>query len=65
MIFQVRKNMNSARRRFLKYLAASPLLAGSDLLAQEQRLPDPSVWAPRPLDKLIELAIWRPASTTR
>ena len=41
MIFQVRKNMNSARRRFLKYLAASPLLAGADLLAQEQRLPDP------------------------
>ena len=54
MIFQVRKNMNSARRRFLKYLAASPLLAGSDLLAQEQRLPDPMVWAPRSLDKLIE-----------
>ena len=46
--------MNSARRRFLKYLAASPLLAGSDLLAQEQRLPDPMVWAPRSLDKLIE-----------
>jgi 4-hydroxymandelate oxidase len=54
MIFQVRKNMNSARRRFLKYLAASPLLAGSDLLAQEQRLSDPMVWAPRSLDKLIE-----------
>src|SRR5919112_5251208 len=54
MIFQVRKNMNSARRRFLKYLAASPLFAGSDLLAQEQRLPDPMVWAPRSLDKLIE-----------
>jgi 4-hydroxymandelate oxidase len=54
MIFQVRKNMNSARRRFLKYLAASPLLAGSDLLAQERRLPDPMVWAPRSLDKLIE-----------
>jgi 4-hydroxymandelate oxidase len=54
MIFQVRKNMNSARRRFLKYLAASPLLASSDLLAQEQRLPDPMVWAPRSLDKLIE-----------
>src|SRR6266542_4414048 len=50
----VRKTMNSARRRFLKYLAASPLLAGSDLLAQEQRLPDPMVWAPRSLDKLIE-----------
>jgi 4-hydroxymandelate oxidase len=54
MIFQVRKNMSSARRRFLKYLAASPLLAGSDLLAQEQRLSDPMVWAPRSLDKLIE-----------
>src|SRR5215210_6717522 len=54
MIFQVRKNMNSARRRFLKYLAASPLLASSDLSAQEQRLPDPMVWAPRSLDKLIE-----------
>ncbi|HKH66524.1 MAG TPA: alpha-hydroxy acid oxidase [Reyranella sp.] len=46
--------MNPARRRFLKFLAASPLLAGSDLLAQEQRLPDPMVWAPRSLDKLIE-----------
>lgn len=54
MIFEVRKTMNSARRRFLKYLAASPLLAGSDLLAQGQRLPDPMVWAPRTLDKLIE-----------
>src|SRR4249919_713010 len=54
MIFQVRKTMNSARRRFLKYLAASPLLTSSDLLAQEQRLPDPMVWAPRSLDKLIE-----------
>ena len=46
--------MNPARRRFLKYLSASPLLAGSDLMAQEQRLPDPSVWAPRTLSKLIE-----------
>ena len=41
------------RRRFLKFLAASPLLAGAPVLAQEQRLPDPSVWAPRTLDKLI------------
>lgn len=42
------------RRRFLKFLAASPLLAGTmEALAQEQRLPDPSVWAPRTLDKLI------------
>src|SRR3954451_24963267 len=44
----------ASRRRFLRYLAASPLLAGSELLAQEQRLPDPMVWAPRSLDKLIE-----------
>ena len=49
-----RQSMTSARRRFLKYLAASPLLAGSDLLAQEQRLPDPMVWAPRVLQPLIE-----------
>jgi isopentenyl diphosphate isomerase/L-lactate dehydrogenase-like FMN-dependent dehydrogenase len=41
------------RRRFLQFLAASPLLAGADALAQEQRLPDPSVWGPRTLDKLI------------
>jgi len=46
-------NHLTARRRFLKYLAASPLLAGGDLLAQEQRLPDPSVWGPRTLDRLI------------
>jgi len=46
--------MNSARRRFLKYLAASPLLAASDLSAQEQSLPDPMVWAPRALQPLIE-----------
>src|SRR5262245_31886007 len=46
-------NHLTARRRFLTYLAASPLLAGSDLLAQEQRLPDPSVWGPRTLDRLI------------
>ena len=41
------------RRRFLKFLTASPLLAGAPVLAQEQRLPDPSVWGPRTLDKLI------------
>jgi isopentenyl diphosphate isomerase/L-lactate dehydrogenase-like FMN-dependent dehydrogenase len=42
------------RRRFLEFLAASPLLAGGEALAQElQRLPDPSVWAPRTFDKLI------------
>ena len=52
----VRKNMidqPTCRRRFLKFLAASPLLAGTDVLAQEQRLPDPSVGGPRTLDKLI------------
>lgn len=42
------------RRRFLRFLAGSPLLAGPmAVLAQEQRLPDPSMWAPRTLDKLI------------
>ena len=40
------------RRRFLEFLAASPLLANSEALAQElQRLPDPSVWGPRTFDK--------------
>jgi len=45
------------RRRFLQFLAASPLLAGSDLAAMAtetpSRLPDPMLWAPRGLDKLI------------
>ena len=42
------------RRRFLQFLAASPLLAGSEALAQElHNLPDPSVWGPRKLDRLI------------
>ena len=47
----------TSRRRFLQFLAASPLLAGSDLAAMAaetpSRLPDPMVWAPRNLDKLI------------
>ena len=48
------RNALAHRRRFLQFLAASPLLARSEALAQElQRLPDPSVWAPRTLDKLI------------
>jgi len=42
------------RRRFLEFLAASPLLASGEALAQElHRLPDPSVWGPRTFDKLI------------
>jgi len=43
------------RRRLLAFLAASPLLAASarEALAQLERLPDPEVWGPRTLDKLI------------
>ena len=47
------------RRRFLKFLAASPLLAGTSLsvFAQEgtfpERQPDPFVWAPRDYQHLI------------
>ncbi len=48
---------DTSRRQFLKVLAASPLLAGSDLAAMAaetpSRLPDPMIWAPRALDKLI------------
>lgn len=44
----------SSRRRLLQVLAASPLVAtAADGLAQEQRLPDPSVWGSRSLDRLI------------
>ena len=47
----------ASRRKFLQFLAASPLLAGSDLaaLANESpnRLPDPMIWSTRGLDKLI------------
>src|SRR5262249_13064505 len=43
-----------ARRRLLQFLAASPLLGGAEAFAQElRRLPDPMIWAPRTLDKLI------------
>src|SRR5438132_14152152 len=47
----------TSRRLFLKFLAASPLLAASDLAAMAaetpSRLPDPMMWSPRNLDKLI------------
>jgi isopentenyl diphosphate isomerase/L-lactate dehydrogenase-like FMN-dependent dehydrogenase len=43
-----------SRRRFFQFLAASPLLAHTDARAQIESLPDPSVWAPRLIDKLIE-----------
>ena len=49
--------MKLLRRRFLQFLAASPLLATSDLAAWAAERPglltDPMVWAPRTLDKLI------------
>jgi hypothetical protein len=47
------------RRRFLQFLAASPLFAGlgPPAVAQDasapSRLPDPMPWAPRELDNLI------------
>jgi isopentenyl diphosphate isomerase/L-lactate dehydrogenase-like FMN-dependent dehydrogenase len=49
----------ASRRKFLQFLAASPLLAGSPLAAfaaegpRGARLPDPMMWAPRDLDYLI------------
>src|SRR5215510_13758636 len=47
----------ASRRRFLKFLAASPLLATTDFAAMANErpglLPDPMIWAPRELDKLI------------
>src|ERR1700726_942808 len=47
----------TSRRRFLQFLAASPLLAATDFAAMAaevpSRLPDPMIWAPRNLDNLI------------
>jgi len=47
----------ASRRKFLQFLAASPLLAASDLAAfaaeRPGLLPDPMLWAPRALDKMI------------
>ena len=48
----------ASRRKFLQFLAASPLLAASDLAAfaneSPNRLPDPMVWSSRNLDRLIK-----------
>ena len=49
----------ASRRKFLKFLAASPLLAGSDLAAwaaseNPNLLPDPMLWGHRGLDRLIK-----------
>ena len=48
----------ASRRKFLQFLAASPLLAGSDLAAwaaseTPNLLPDPMLWGHRGLDRLI------------
>ena len=43
----------ASRRRFLKYLAVSPLFA-QNALAEGLRPLDPADWAPRDLGKLIE-----------
>jgi 4-hydroxymandelate oxidase len=47
------------RRRFLQYLAASPLLAGSstafaETLLPKQKLPDPLMWAPLDANRLVK-----------
>jgi hypothetical protein len=42
----------ASRRRFLQFLAASPLFARG-VLAEGMRPSDPAEWAPRDLDKLI------------
>jgi hypothetical protein len=48
----------ASRRKFLQFLAASPLLAGTDLAAfaaeRPGLLPDPMLWSPRALDRLIK-----------
>jgi 4-hydroxymandelate oxidase len=49
----------ASRRQFLKFLSASPLLAGSSALAGEGpaagvKLPDPIMWAPLRTDVLIK-----------
>src|SRR5262245_25281629 len=47
----------ASRRKFLQFLAASPLFAATDLAAFASErpglLPDPMLWAARGLDKLI------------
>jgi len=46
----------TSRRRFLQYLAASPLVASSGLPAYAGdaplKLPDPMIWAPRALEPI-------------
>jgi len=53
-----RVDEGTSRRRFLQFLAGSPLLAGSSLSAfageAPSRLPDPMIWAPQNLEELIK-----------
>jgi len=48
----------ASRRQFLKFVAGSPLLAGTSLSAlageSPSRLPDPMAWAPQNLEELIK-----------
>src|SRR5262245_29736022 len=48
---------HASRRKFLQFLAASPLVAATDFPAfaaeRPGLLPDPMLWAPRTLDKVI------------
>ncbi len=48
----------ASRRKFLQYLAGSPLLAGGGLSAfareAPSKLPDPMLWAPQNLEELIK-----------
>jgi 4-hydroxymandelate oxidase len=50
-------DQQTSRRLFLKFLAASPLFSATDLAAWANEfpshLPDPMIWAPRSLDRLI------------
>src|SRR5215472_15271182 len=57
-MMSLRFDRATTRRRFVQFLAASPLFAGASapVLARTStpsRLADPMVWAPRDLDKLI------------
>jgi hypothetical protein len=59
MMMTLRVDLTTTRRRFVQFLAASPLIShcGTRALAEDMpvpaRLPDPMVWAPRELDNLI------------
>ena len=51
-------NQAASRRKFLQFLAASPLFAGSTALAEtllpQAKLPDPLMWGPLDPNNLIK-----------